>query len=301
MRSRISSAARTPSSECVGGSRMSTIDDVELVAVAPSQSSSASSQLPTTSKPSSLEQAREAFPQQHAVLGDRYPHGISALTRVPPPRRCPDAQPPAQRLDAVGEAAQPGSRSRCRRRRRRRRRPRRRADPVLARDVHRRRLRLRRACRCWRGSRRPRSRPRPRSARAAAVEIDVERPPGRRRRPPATSSATASPWPLTTAGWRPRATSRSSVQRDGDLARGAVDPSARVGVVVRAGPRAARGRATARSAAAARRRGGSARAAVRSFCPASITRAARALRAPRAAPSARPAGGRSRARSRPRR
>ena len=31
------------------------------------------------------EQARDALAQQDAVLGDRYPHGISARTRVPPP------------------------------------------------------------------------------------------------------------------------------------------------------------------------------------------------------------------------
>src|SRR3954464_2439203 len=40
------------------------------------------------------EQARDALAEQHAVLGERYPHGISACRRVPSPaglvtRRCP--------------------------------------------------------------------------------------------------------------------------------------------------------------------------------------------------------------------
>ena len=57
------------------------------------------------------EQPGEPLAQQDAVLGDRYPHGISARTRVPPPRGRPHAQPAAERLDPVGEAAQAGARS----------------------------------------------------------------------------------------------------------------------------------------------------------------------------------------------
>ena len=99
------------------------------------------------------EQPRETLAQQDAVLGDRYAHGISARTRVPPPAGRPDAQPAAERLDAVGEAAQAraalgvGA-----------------ADAVVgdldddlavaSRDVDRRRLAPARACRRWRGSRR---------------------------------------------------------------------------------------------------------------------------------------------------
>ena len=45
-----------------------------------------------------------------------------------------------------------------------------------------------------------------------------------------SSSATASPWPLTTAGWMPRAISRNSVERRGDLPARPVDPLARLGV-----------------------------------------------------------------------
>ena len=52
------------------------------------------------------EQPREPLAQQDAVLGDRYPHGISALTRVPPPRGVQTRKPAAERLDPVGEAAQ---------------------------------------------------------------------------------------------------------------------------------------------------------------------------------------------------
>src|SRR5512133_3959862 len=36
-------------------------------------------------EPALAEQACESLAQKHAVLGDRYTHGISALTRVPPP------------------------------------------------------------------------------------------------------------------------------------------------------------------------------------------------------------------------
>src|SRR4051812_3553450 len=36
-------------------------------------------------EPRLSQKARHALAQQHAVLGDRYPHGISAFTRVPPP------------------------------------------------------------------------------------------------------------------------------------------------------------------------------------------------------------------------
>src|SRR5213078_3193236 len=32
-----------------------------------------------------VEEPRQAFTQEHAVFGDRYAHGISAWTRVPPP------------------------------------------------------------------------------------------------------------------------------------------------------------------------------------------------------------------------
>src|SRR2546430_1674482 len=32
------------------------------------------------------EETRNAFSEQHAVFGERYAHGISALNRVPPPR-----------------------------------------------------------------------------------------------------------------------------------------------------------------------------------------------------------------------
>ena len=52
------------------------------------------------------EQPRQPLAEQHAVLGDGYPHGISALTRVPPPARRPDPQPAAERLDPVGQPAQ---------------------------------------------------------------------------------------------------------------------------------------------------------------------------------------------------
>ena len=70
---------------CVGGIRMSVIDDVDLVAGDLAQQPVGVLALGDDLEVVVLEQADEALAQQDAVLGDRYPHGISALTRVPPP------------------------------------------------------------------------------------------------------------------------------------------------------------------------------------------------------------------------
>ncbi len=59
--------------------------------------------------PLSTQQTLESLAQQDAVLGDRYAHGISARTRVPAPSGGPDLQAAVERLDPVGEAAQPGA------------------------------------------------------------------------------------------------------------------------------------------------------------------------------------------------
>ena len=71
-----------------------------------------------------LEQLREPLAEQHRVLGDHdrardLPHDARAAAR-----RALDAEAPAARLDAVGEAAQPGAAVEARAARRRRRRPR---------------------------------------------------------------------------------------------------------------------------------------------------------------------------------
>ena len=79
------SAARNPSSLWVGGSRMSTMTTSGGSERTLASRSSALPNRPTTSKPGVPEQPGQALAQQDAVLGDGYPHGISALTRVPPP------------------------------------------------------------------------------------------------------------------------------------------------------------------------------------------------------------------------
>ena len=70
-----------------------------------------------------LEQAREPLAQEDSVLGDHDPHGISASSRVPAPRRAVDQERPALRLDPVGQAGEPGAAAQRSRRRCRRRRP----------------------------------------------------------------------------------------------------------------------------------------------------------------------------------
>ena len=145
-----------------------------------SSRSSAVSQVPTTSKPCSVEQPCEALAQQDAVLGDHDAHGISARTRVPPPS---GSRPAAavERLHPVGEAAQARAAPRCRRRRLRRRRTSTTTCPSCAADLDRRRRSHARACRCSRGSRRRHSRRRPRAARAGARASSTSEPDRDRR------------------------------------------------------------------------------------------------------------------------
>ena len=181
---------------------------------------------------------------EHAVLGDHDAHGISARSRVPPPVRAPDPQPAVERLDAVGETAQAraalgvGA-----------------ADSVVDDLDH--DLAIRRASistvaevasACL-----------PMFARLSDDEVerrDLERSraAGRRARPSAApapgaraascSSATSSPCPLTTAGWRPRATLAQLLERGRDLAPRLIEPRARARRRPRAAPRAGSARAT---------------------------------------------------------
>ena len=70
------------------------------------------------------QQAGKALAQDQRVVGDDYPHGISARTSSPV-RAGSEASPPAEGLEEVGQPAQPDPRPRRpRRRRRRRSRPR---------------------------------------------------------------------------------------------------------------------------------------------------------------------------------
>ena len=84
-RSRIARAARSPSSVCVGGMRMSTIATSGRCA-----STSASSSSPSAARPDDVEarlgeQPREPLAQEHRVVGEDHSHGISACTTVPRP------------------------------------------------------------------------------------------------------------------------------------------------------------------------------------------------------------------------
>jgi hypothetical protein len=72
-----------PSSVRVGGSRMSMIATSGGEPWMRATRSSALSELATTSRPVT-EDPGNPLPRQHAVLGDGYPHGIAALTCVPP-------------------------------------------------------------------------------------------------------------------------------------------------------------------------------------------------------------------------
>ena len=160
-----------------------------------------------------------------AVLAEQASRGPRAAGRCP--RRSlrardlrPHPGPAAARASrrAAGRRAPPRdqrvraapSRARCRRRRSRRRRPRRRPARPPRGDRRRCAASPARACRCSRGSRRRRSTRRPRAARAGARRARRPSRTGTGPRAASCSSATASPCPLTTAGWIPRARSRSS-------------------------------------------------------------------------------------------
>ena len=54
-----------------------------VVLATSSSSSSPSPAWPTTSKPASTQQPRQALPQDQRVVGQHYPHGSSARMRVP--------------------------------------------------------------------------------------------------------------------------------------------------------------------------------------------------------------------------
>ena len=108
-RARISSAARRPSSLWVG--RQPDVDDrdVQLMAVDLAQQLVGVLALGDHVEAGVAQQAGEPLAQQHAVLGDGYAHGISALTSRAAAARRPDPQPATERLDPVGQAAQAGA------------------------------------------------------------------------------------------------------------------------------------------------------------------------------------------------
>ncbi len=105
LRSRISSAARRPSSVWVGGIRTSTIATSGLCAPTLRSRSSASPAWATTSSPASSSSAREALAQQHAVIGQDYAHGILARIVVPDAGRGVDLA--AGRRAAARRSARP--------------------------------------------------------------------------------------------------------------------------------------------------------------------------------------------------
>ena len=190
-----------PSSVWVGGSRMSTIAMSGACCPDLQQQLVGVVALRDHVEAGVVEQPGEALAQQHAVLGDRYAHGISARTRVPPPRRC--SRPAAgRRAPRPGRPARAGPSPRSVS-----------APPTpvvddLDHDLRRRRGRRRRVADVALGMladvgqalARPRSRPPPRPARAAARRVAPSARPGTGARAASDSSATARPWPLSTAG-----------------------------------------------------------------------------------------------------
>ncbi len=78
-------AARSPSSVCVGGIRMSTIATSGLRALDQLEQRVAVAGEPDDLEAGFLEQPGEAFAQDHRVVGQRYAHGISARSVVPRP------------------------------------------------------------------------------------------------------------------------------------------------------------------------------------------------------------------------
>ena len=96
---------------CVGGIRMSTIATSGVWLRTLRSRSSASPHCPTTSRPASLEQAREALAQQDAVLGDHDAHGISALTPRTATRRAPDPKSPSSASTRSARPRRPEPRS----------------------------------------------------------------------------------------------------------------------------------------------------------------------------------------------
>ena len=219
-RARISCAARRPSSVCVGGIRMSTIATSGSCSSTSRSSSSARAACATTSIPARRQERGDALAHEQAVVGDHDAHGSSAVTTVPAPGRAGDAQAAVERLDAVGEAAQAGAARGVGA-----------ADAVVGdlddgrragvRDTRTRRRRSpARTCRRWPAPRRRRSTPRARPARAAGRRRRTTTAVGTGERAASESSAAARPW-SSTAGWMPRASSRSSASDSASsLARG---------------------------------------------------------------------------------
>ena len=105
-RARISWAARSPSSVCVGGMRTSTMATSGRWASIARSSSSGDVRLRHHLDARARQQRRDAFADEDAVVRDDYAHGSSAVTVVPAPGGTDDAQPPVQRRDAIGQPAQ---------------------------------------------------------------------------------------------------------------------------------------------------------------------------------------------------
>ena len=84
-RSRITFAARSPSSVCVGGIRMSTIATSGRVRSTQVEQLVSVGREPDDLETGLLEQSGEALAQDHRIVGQGYSHGISARRDVPRP------------------------------------------------------------------------------------------------------------------------------------------------------------------------------------------------------------------------
>ena len=106
-RARISCAARSPSSVCVG--RHADVDDGDVghVGVDLVEQLVRGADLRRDLDPGAGQDRGDPLADEDAVVRDHDPHGSSAMTVVPAPGRADHGQPPVERLDAVGQPAQP--------------------------------------------------------------------------------------------------------------------------------------------------------------------------------------------------
>ena len=203
-----------------------------------------------------LEQAHHALAQQHRVVGHDYPHGILAVIVVPRAGRRVDLEAAVDDREPVGEAAQAGAVVRVGA-----------ADAVVGHLDHHaavvaRHLDRRVARRRVLGDVRQRlghhevggqlDRPRAAARRTSRAARPAAGRAGRASRAPRRR-----PRSLSTAGWMPRASSRSSAERRVQLLAGAVEQLlGGVGVLAHRGCGPGACRAPSRRAAAGRRRAG---------------------------------------------
>ena len=106
-RRRASTAARSPSSVCVGGIRTSTTATSGRCSRTARTSEGPSADRGDDLGAGLLEQPDQALPEQHRVLGEDYPHGRSAVSRVGPPRGLSTVSSPSTACSRSASPARP--------------------------------------------------------------------------------------------------------------------------------------------------------------------------------------------------